>query len=140
MKMPGTLIVATLTVKSSYLQNIEEPATDSFDTVQIWVTPERNWRIVTFTVDHDIHTYEIDLSGINEDPIEFWQAHLRRIYGDVLKSIHILTFADANDRREAEMKLADALLYSHLEISQGQFAFWNPDNQPYKTQSVPQLD
>ena len=54
-----TLVLAILTVESSYVQEIERPATRVPDTVQFWFAPESDWRIKTFAIDHDIHAYRI---------------------------------------------------------------------------------
>src|SRR5207245_4972487 len=54
-----TLVLAVLSVQSSYRNNTEKPASDVCDTVQWWITPDNTWRIKTFALDHDIHVHEV---------------------------------------------------------------------------------
>ena len=58
-----TLILAVLTVESSYLQEVERPTKNVPDTVQFWFTPDSQWRIKTFAIDHDIHVHRIGAPG-----------------------------------------------------------------------------
>jgi hypothetical protein len=54
-----TLVLAILTTESSYAQNVERAATAVPDTIQFWLTPEKQWRIRTYAIDHDIHVYGV---------------------------------------------------------------------------------
>ena len=83
-----TLVLAVLSVQSSYRNNIEEPADNVCDTVQWWITPDNTWRIKTFAMDHDIHIHEI---GTPMDPAEAIN-NTRKHYGDVIVSLNVLRF------------------------------------------------
>ena len=131
----GTLVVGILTIKSSYAQNVERPSRGVPDTVQFWVGPDNAWRIRTYVIDHDIHTYR--MSGLGKQPSELATAHIRKHYGDVLASIVILEFPDVNDTNSVRQVLAGHHLEGRLEAAKTGFAFWNPDGGHYKTQTTP---
>jgi hypothetical protein len=63
--MPSTfvLVVVLLTVESSYLRNTERPVDGVSDTVQFCFTHDRDWRIKTYAMDHDIHVHVIREPG-----------------------------------------------------------------------------
>ena len=62
--MRGTLVLAVLTVKSSYLQEIEEPSRTRTCSGHIAVVDCVNnaWRIKT-ALNHDIHTHAVERGG-----------------------------------------------------------------------------
>ena len=127
-----TLIVAVLSVQSSYRNNTEKPAGKVPDTVQWWVTAENTWRIKTFAMDHDIHVHEIG----SLDPAEAVN-NTKKHYGDVIKSLHTLRFSDYTDERNVREVFQSAGLAPNLEVAPRGFAFWNPDHAKYRTQSQP---
>jgi hypothetical protein len=136
--MQGTLVLAVLNVKSSYLQEIEESligASDIPDTLQWWIAPDRAWRIKTFALDHDIHTYSIDQGGPNL--VELAQANNLKHYGDVVDAQHVLEFQDCTDSKEVRRVFRRIKLPPRLEVSEGRFAFWKPDTCEYRTRSQP---
>jgi hypothetical protein len=136
--MRGSLLLAILTIKSSYIQEIEEPVdglSDAPDTLQWWITPEVTWRIRTYAIDHDIHTHE--MHGL-ADAIRVARANNEKNYGDIIAVQHQIEFADCTDKHETDAKLMSAGLEPHLEIAAGRFAFWKPDDVRYRTQSTPQ--
>ena len=59
MEGPFTLIVAILSIESSYLDEVERPVKDVPDTVQFWLTSASQWRIKTYAIDHDIHVHRL---------------------------------------------------------------------------------
>ncbi len=131
--MPPLLIVAKLAIRSSYARNFEEPASDSFDTVQLYHRgPDAPaFRVRTFAVDHDIHVHGFAIPS--EDPREVWLDHLHRIYGDALSTVHEVPL-----KTETSQDLAEAgLLTGHLEGCDIGFAFWNPDGEKFCTKSAP---
>jgi hypothetical protein len=135
--MRGTLLLAILSTKSSYIQEIEEPAdgpTDVPDTLQWWIAPEVTWRIRTFALDHDIHTHE--MRGL-ADAIRLARANNEKNYGDIIAVQHQLDFADCTDKHETDAKLVAAGLAPRIEVATGRFAFWKPDDDKYRTQSTP---
>jgi hypothetical protein len=136
--MRGILVLAVLNVKSSYLQEIEEPlggVGDIPDTLQWWIAPDSAWRIKTFALDHDIHTHSIDKGG--PDLVELAQANNLKHYGDVVESQHVLEFHDCTDMKEVRRVFQRVGLPPQLEVAEGRFAFWKPDEAKYRTQSQP---
>ena len=136
--MRGTLLMAILTTKSSYIQEIEEPVdgpSDVPDTLQWWIAPEVTWRIRTYALDHDIHTHEI--RGL-ADALRVARANNEKNYGDVIFVQHQFDFADCTDKSETDAALAAAGLEQRLEIAADRFAFWKPDDARYRTQSAPE--
>jgi hypothetical protein len=130
----GLLIVARLTVRSSYAQNVEHPAAEGFDTVQFYLpgAGDAIYRIRTFAVDHDIHVQRAGRPAAQ--PEGFVQAHLDRVYGDVLATVDTVAL-----RHLSTQDLVDAGITSgELEIvPDGGHAFWNPDGARYRTKSEP---
>ena len=49
------LVLAILSIQSSYLEDKEIPAERIPDTVQFWYSPGITWRVKTYAIDHDIH-------------------------------------------------------------------------------------
>jgi hypothetical protein len=135
---PFVLVVALLTVESSYQTNVERPHQTTPDTVQFWFTPDQDWRIKTFAIDHDIHVHSIRDVGVTrqfhpQDGVE----NTRKNYGDVLERIIILEFSDPSDSEEVQKLLAANGLSGTLEIGKSGVAFYNPDRARYHTQSRP---
>ena len=136
--MQGTLVLAILTVKSSYARGIEEElagAGDLPDTLQWWIGRETTWRIKTFALDHDIHTYSVEGGG--SELVELARSNNLRNYGDVLGVQHVLELQDCTDRVEVERAFARIELAPRLEVAAGRFAFWKPDDAAYWSQTEP---
>jgi len=56
-------VIFFLTIRSSYLDNTEEVASESaFDTVQLLAREEGSWRIKTYAMDQDVHVCRIGAS------------------------------------------------------------------------------
>jgi hypothetical protein len=139
MAAPFVLVVALLSVESSYSENLERPTQGAPDTVQFWFSPEQDWRIKTFAIDHDIHTHRI---GDRSSPRRFTPddavANTRKHYGDVLSTILVLEFPDPRDSTAVSGILAAHGLHGTLEIGNNGVAFYNPDSGHYRSQSVPE--
>jgi hypothetical protein len=136
--MRGTLVLAVLTVKSSYLQEIEEPLEDAHDipdTLQWWIASENSWRIKTFALDHDIHTHSVDRGG--PELVALAQSNNLKHYGDVVGTQHVLEFQDSTNLDEVRRVFEQVDLEPRLEVAAGRFAFWKPDEAKYHTQSQP---
>lgn len=135
--MQGTLVLTILTVQSSYLREVEEPLNDAAvvpDTIQWWIAPSGSWRIRTYALDHDIHTYSVgDVNGLTDLALANAQKH----YGDVIRSQHVIEFRDCLDAAEMSAAFREAGLEPRLEVAAGRFAFWKPDEGKYHTQSEP---
>lgn len=136
--MQGTLLLAVLKVKSSYLQEVEQPldeATDVPDTLQWWIGTDSAWRIKSFAIDHDIHTYSIEKGG--PEVVELAQANNRKHYGDVIDAQHVVEFQDCSNATEVQQAFGRLGLAPRLEVAEGLFAFWKPDDARYRTKSQP---
>jgi hypothetical protein len=133
--MRGILVLAVLTIKSSYSQNVElavADADDVPDTVQWWLGEGGCWRLRTYAIDHDIHTYKI---GNGQGMLELAQANNQNNFGDVIKAHHVIHFVNCGDPSELAAEFGRIGLCPRLEISPGRFAFWKPDEAVYSTKS-----
>jgi len=136
--MQGTLVLAVLNVKSSYLRDVEESLEgkdDIPDTLQWWIGPESAWRIKTFALDHDIHVYSVGPGSA--ELVELAQENNAKHYGEVIACQHILAFKDCEDTKEVRRLFKKTGLSPRLEVATGRFAFWKPDDAKYRTQSQP---
>lgn len=140
--MHGTLLVAILTVQSSYLENIEEPLTQETavpDTLQWWISSSSTWRIRTFGLDHDIHTYAVDgLTGEERNVIDTVSRNDLTHYGDVIASQHVISLIDWVDEEAVRKVFRQEGLKPRIEIATDRFVFWKPDDARYRTQSYPE--
>ena len=137
--MPAfVLVVVLLTVESSYLRNTERPVVGTPDTVQFYFTPNRDWRIKTYAIDHDIHVHVVREPGQERKfSVADAQSNSRKHYEDVISRVVVLEFADPTDEGATSRVLADHNLSGHLEIGDSGVAFYNPDGGRYHSQSVP---
>ncbi|HTO63681.1 MAG TPA: hypothetical protein VMM15_20775 [Bradyrhizobium sp.] len=136
--MQGTLVLAILTVRSSYARQIEERLVDHADvpdTLQWWIAAGGSWRIRTYAIDHDIHTHQVD--GDPTRLLTLASEGNRKHYGDVLAAEHVLHFADSHDWSDVDAKFRAIGLAPRLEIAADRFAFWKPDDARYATKSRP---
>jgi len=137
--MRGILVLAVLAIKSSYSQNVELAvggADDVPDTVQWWLGGGGCWRVRTYAIDHDIHTYKIGNSS--QATLELAQANNQKNFGNVIKAQHVIHFVNCADPSELVAEFGRIGLAPRLEISPGRFAFWKPDEAVYSTKSTPQ--
>jgi hypothetical protein len=134
----GTLVLAILNVKSSYVAETEEPlngSDDVPDTLQWWIASDNAFRIKTFAVDHDIHIHGLTKGG--PPIVEMALANNSKNYGDVIARQHVIELEDCNDADTVAKAFGDAGLTPSLDVEPGQFAFWKPDEAEYKTLSRP---
>src|SRR5215471_10180085 len=99
--MRGILVIAVLTIKSSYSQNVEFPVEDVDDvpdTVQWWLGAGGCWRLRTYAIDHDIHSYKIGNSP--QTTLELAQTNNQKHFGDITKAHHVIHFANCADPSE----------------------------------------
>ncbi|MEV6929119.1 hypothetical protein AB0M46_32160 [Dactylosporangium sp. NPDC051485] len=125
------LLIARLTVRGSYVRDVELPSDATFDTVQFFVPDDGPvvYRVRTFAVDHDIHVH-----GLGRQPVEALRAHLDRTVGDVLAGVDEVTLPTM---RRPDL-LAAGIDEGDLEVApQARFAFWNPDGGQYATRAAP---
>jgi hypothetical protein len=134
--LQGTLVLAILNVRSSYIAETEEATGDGDvpDTLHWWLGDQAS-RIKTFAVDHDIHTYSC---GPNKPGlIELAQQNNIKHYGDVIAEQHVLEFGNCADAESVAAVSAEAGLANRLEVAAPRFAFWKPDDARYRSQSTP---
>lgn len=135
--MRGILVLAVLTTKSSYSQNVERAVADVDDvpdTVQWWLGAGGCWRLRTYAIDHDIHAYKISSS---EATLELAQTNNQKNFGDIIKAHHVIHFVNCTDPSELAAEFGRIGLCPRVEISPGRFAFWKPDEAVYSTKSKP---
>ena len=133
-----TLVVALLSIQSSYVQDSEKLAVDVPDTIQFWFPPDAQWRIRTYAIEHDIHVYSLGASS--EEKIatpDFAVEHIKKHYSDVTASLIVLKFANPTDQTEVARILAAHNQNGTLEVSKSGIAFYNPDRGHYRTKSTP---
>lgn len=132
-----TLVLALLTTESSYSQEVERPASTVADTIQFWLGSESQWRIRTYAVDHDIHIY--NLGSPKEKGFSSASAieHINKHYEGIIAKTITLQFSNPNDPKEVQAVLAKHNLKGALEVAKAGFAFYNSDNEKYKTISAP---
>ncbi len=70
--------------------------------------------------------------------VQFAVENTKKHYGDVLGQLQVIEIADAADPAAIAAALSKAGLANQLEASPQGFAFWNPDNAKYNTQSQPE--
>ena len=133
------LILTILSVESSYFQEVERPATKVPDTIQFWFTPDSQWRIRTYAIDHDIHLYTLgarpDGSRVTTDEA---RAHIVKHYREITASTIVLRFHDPNEPEEVRRVLAEHKLPGKLEVGKNGVTFYNPDGGEYRAKSKPQ--
>lgn len=136
--MRGILLLAVLTAKSSYSREIEIPlesADDVPDTLQWWLSERDYWRIRTYALDHDIHTYQIAGSRQSTlEALEMAEKNNRKNYGDIIGSQYEIHFVDCKNAAEVDAEFQRIGLAPRIEVAE-HFAFWKPDDAPYWTKS-----
>ncbi|MEO5913014.1 MAG: hypothetical protein ABIS50_02195 [Luteolibacter sp.] len=138
MANPFTLVLAILTVESSYLQEVEHPAKIVPDTVQFWFAPECQWRIKTFAIDHDIHVHQIRVDDKSARlTTEFAQNNIKKSYGDVTDTVLVLEFPDPKNDADVQRILRENKVTGKLEAVKEGYYFYNPDRGEYRTKSKP---
>ena len=133
--MKGTLLVAILSVRSSYLRNVEESVTETDvpDTVQWWLGSGGVWRIKTFALDHDIHTHSVSQSFTLSQAQENTQRH----YGDVIRRLEQVQIPDADNKNALTQSFEEVGLTPTFDVASNLFVFWKPDQARYFSQSTP---
>jgi hypothetical protein len=132
------LVLAILATESSYAQEVERAEGAVPDTVQFWLTPDKQWRVRTYAIDHDIHVYQVgsraDGSGLSATEAA---DHIATHYANIIAKTATLNFRDPGDQDEVRRVLAAKRLKGTLEIGKAGVAFYNPDNGEYRTKSRP---
>lgn len=133
-----TLILAILTVESSYVQEVERPAKALPDTVQFWFAPDSQWRIKTFAIDHDIHVHRIGATNdADRLTTEFAKSNIKKAYGDVTAFVLVIDFPDPKNEALVQRIFEEHRLAGKLEAVKDGYYFYNADGGEYRTKSKP---
>lgn len=134
-----TLVLAILTVESSYQNRQERDAGEIPDTVQFWLEDDGVWRVRTYAVDHDIHVHHLVgvVDSETKPRLPQLEAHLERAYEGVLGPVYVLNFEDYTDAEAVRRELDAQSLPGELQTAEAGFYFYNPDGGEYRSQSEP---
>jgi len=135
--MRGTLVLAILSIRSSYSQEVEFAleGDEVPDTLQWWFGDYGCWRIRTYAIDHDIHAYEVADSPRTN--LELAKENNLKHYGDIIRVQHVIHFGDCTNPEEQEAEFGKIGLVPRIESYDG-FVIWKPDEAEYWTQSRPE--
>lgn len=136
--MQGILLLNILSIRSSYKENFEEmiEQPDAVpDTLQWWLSEAGIWRIRTYAIDHDIHTYSV--GGEWREAAQIAKANNLKHYGEVTAAQYEISLLDCTVPTLIAQAFHTVDLVPRLEVSAGRFAFWKPDEAEYRTQSKP---
>jgi hypothetical protein len=100
------------------------------------ISPDGSWRIKTFAIDHDIHTYK--LGGDSSKDMAIVAENTWKHYGDIIALEHRFKFKNCFDKVETRVAFTKVGLEPNLEVYRNQYAFWKPDDAEYVTQSRPE--
>ena len=135
--MKDKLIIFKLKIKSSYLQSREEPADTVFDTLQFYTHERKIFRIKTYAIDQDIHIHQVNIGERKVEDVEkFLIESTKMHYADAIEKELTLHLSGPDDQKSAKDFFEKNGMNPSLESNPG-FAFWNPDNETYSTQSRP---
>ncbi len=136
--MRGTLLLAILTVRSSYANRLELPLSsdaDLPDTLQWWIASSDAWRIRTYAIDRDVHIHQV--VGNPGALLALAMKNNRKHFGGLIEVEHYLNFSDCCNPVEVQAEFQRIGLAPRLEITVDQFAFWKPDEARYQSQTTP---
>lgn len=136
--MKARLIIFKLKIKSSYNQNVEQPAdNDVFDTLQFFIQDKSIFRIKTFAIDHDIHIHSVNLRDKTiVEMIDMLITSTKDHYGELIDKKVFLDIENLKDDKEIKALLTKEGLSPNIDTTPD-FIFWNPDNKKYHSQSKP---
>lgn len=134
MRETSTLVLAVLSIESSFAADVERPARGVPDTVQFWLAPDGQWTLRTHAADHDLRVHRISPRN-DGSPYAAADAEalLDKHYGDVTARRVTLTFPAPPDPAGARRILAGKGLGGALEIRPEGWAFYNPDGVEYRS-------
>jgi len=122
--MRGILFLAVLSVKSSYSRELEIPlegSDDIPDTLQWWFGEGGCWRIRTYALDHDIHSYQI--ANSLQTTLQLAKKNNQDHYGDVIAAQHLIHFVDCANPAELQAEFGRIGLIPRIVIATNQYAF-----------------
>jgi hypothetical protein len=137
MSAPATLVLAILSIESSYASDVERPAGEVPDTVQFWLAADGQFTIRTHAADHDIRVHRIARrpDGTPYDAAQA-EALIDRHYADVTARRVTLPFPDPHDAAEVQRVLAGEGLAGCLQFVADGWAFYNADGGDYRPRSA----
>jgi hypothetical protein len=115
--MRGTLVLAVLSTKTSFLRRLEVPleSEDEIpDTLQWWLGDSGCWRIRTYSMNHDIHTYINRKSP--QTTLDVARTNNQKNYGDLIKFQPEIHFVDCTNSLECEAEFQRIGLVPRMEI------------------------
>jgi hypothetical protein len=127
-----TLVIALLATESSLQRNIERPARGTPDTVQIWITPQRQWRARTYAIDRSAQVHAIEAPP--GDPVAFAREHLQRHYGDVLDRLIVVQPQRKPGLPGVKLELTRLGLDARLGSSPPGLPYWAPGSGAYRVE------
>lgn len=135
--MRGKLIINLLSVRSNFIDNIEEPATDhpETDTDQWWIGPKHSFMIHTFALNRDIRVWMVDTKPNIE---EIAQQISAKNYGDVITETITITCDNWLEPTEVGQAFAGTGLEPRIEITEHGFLYWKPAAADYQAISSPE--
>jgi hypothetical protein len=136
--MRGILLLAVLSIKSSYSREEDIPlesAGDTPDTLQWWFGEGGCWRIRTYALDHDVHAHQIASSV--QMTLELAKKNNQDHYRDVVATQHVFHLSTAPNPAELEAEFGRIGLVPRLQFDLSRFIFWKPDDAVYLTKSSP---
>jgi len=132
-----TLILFLLNIESSYIDNVEYDIEGVGDTVQFVLIGDEAWRIKTYSMDHDVHVWNIGkMDKIKLKDVAFDSTE--KNYGDVIG--RTLEISAVSGIEELKQKLIEQGLEAFLEIpSSNAYLFWVSEPDQYETKSKPDI-
>jgi hypothetical protein len=134
-----TLVAGVLTIESSPAQELERPAGAVPDTVQFWLGPKGSWKIRTYAVDHDVHTWHLKNLPWSRDLVQFAVDHIFKHYGDILSRCVTIELPNPGDPKAVQSGLSEHGLTTgglqEAEWKGDRWAFWTPDGAQYITRT-----
>lgn len=137
MSESATLVLALLSIESSYAADVERPARGVPDTVQFWLAREGQWTLRTHAADHDLRVHRISPRN-DGSPYAAADAEalLEKHYAGVTARRVVLTFPAPRDPADVQRILAGAGLGGSLVFAAEGWAFYNPDGAEYRPLST----
>lgn len=137
MSAPATLVLAVLSIESSYASDVERPAREVPDTVQFWLAADGQWTIRTHAADHDVRVHRITVRPDGSPyPPAHAEALVEKHYADVTARRVTLSFPDPGDAAETARILASRGLGGCLVAMPDGWSFYNPDCGEYRPRSA----
>jgi hypothetical protein len=132
--MKIVLVIFILTIQSSYVENKEVEATEAaFDTIQFVASENGAWRVKTFALDQDVHTWSIRATP--ESIVELARSNTEKHYGDVLAQGYVIETDEGLEGLRAALKQRG--LSGHLEVAKTGPLFWALDGTYCRSKSAP---